>query len=256
MTHDQFINMNNSKNGKSFDYSGHENLELLSQTRLFNDWIYEQIFPGIKGDILEVGSGIGTFSEKIIWDLPNSNITLTDVSTRYVKQLEQKFCHNNSRVSSYKLDLNSKDDCQKIGYGKFDSIIAINVLEHVEHDEFALHQLYDMLGMEGRLIILVPCYRFLYNTIDNDIGHFRRYTKSDLESKIKNTKFSIDQLFYFNMLGVVGWYINGNLGKSPKINSTASKVFDRTVPLLKLVEKIIGRRIGLSLICYLKKTQI
>jgi ubiquinone/menaquinone biosynthesis C-methylase UbiE len=236
-------------------YSGHENLELLSQTRRFNDWIYEQVLPGLKGDVLEVGSGIGTFSEKIIRDLPNSNIIVTDVSSHYVKQLEQKFCNSsNNNVSSYKLDLNCKEDYEKIGYEKFDSIMAINVLEHVEHDEFALQQLYKMLRRRGILIILVPCYKFLYNAIDKDIGHFRRYTKSDLELRIKRTQFSVDRMFYFNMLGIIGWYLNGNLAKRAKVNGTASKIFERTVPLSRYIEKIVGKKIGLSLICYLKKT--
>ena len=236
-------------------YSGHENLELLSQTRRFNDWIYEQILPALKGDVLEVGSGIGTFSEKIIRDLPNSNIIVTDVSSHYIKQLEENFCNSSkNNVSSSKLDLNCKEDYEKIGFEKFDSIVAINVLEHVEHDEFALQELYKMLRRGGILIILVPCHKFLYNAIDKDIGHFRRYTKNDLELKIKRTQFNVDRVFYFNMLGIIGWYLNGNLAKSAKVNGTASKIFDQTVPISRFVEKVVGRRIGLSLICYLKKT--
>jgi cyclopropane fatty-acyl-phospholipid synthase-like methyltransferase len=71
-------------------------------------------------------------------DLPNFNIIVADVSSHYVKQLEQKFCNSSTNnVSSYKLDLNCKEDYEKIGYEKFDSIVAINALEHVEHDEFA-----------------------------------------------------------------------------------------------------------------------
>ena len=235
-------------------YAGHENLECLAQTRRFNDWIYELISPGLKGDVLEVGSGIGTFSKKIIHDLPTSNIVLTDISPHYVKYLEENFCKgDNSKVSSYSLDLNCKEDYEKIGYDKFDSIMAINVLEHVEHDEYALQQLYRMLRTGGILIILVPCHKFLYNAIDRDIGHFRRYTKNELESKIKKTKFTIRQLFYFNMLGIIGWYLNGNIAKKSKVNSGASKMFDRMVPLSKHFEKFAGRRIGLSLICYLMK---
>ena len=128
-------NDNAARDGRLSDhYSGHENLELLSQTRRFNDWIYEQILPPLKGGVLEVGSGIGTFSEKIIRDLPNSNIIITDFSSHYVKQLEQNFCNSGkNNVSSYKLDLNCKEDYEKIGFEKFDSIVAINVLEHVQY---------------------------------------------------------------------------------------------------------------------------
>ena len=238
-------------------YSGHGNLEVLSQTNRFNDWIYEQILPVLRGDILEVGSGVGTFSKRIIRDLPDSKITLTDVSPYYVKQLEQEICNNyknNTRkVSCYKLDLENEADYEKIGYGKFDSIVAINVLEHVKRDEFALRQLYKMLRTEGILILLVPCHKFLYNAIDRKIGHFRRYTKNDLESKIKTTPFVIERLFYFNMLGIIGWYLNGTLTGNSKINGTAYRIFDKMVPLLKYAEIALGKKVGLDIICYLKK---
>jgi hypothetical protein len=60
-------------------------------------------------------------------------------------------------------------------------------------------------------------------------------------------------MFYFNMLGIIGWYVNGNLAKSPKINRNASELFGRIVPLLKYAEKMTAKKIGLSIICYLKK---
>jgi SAM-dependent methyltransferase len=242
---------------KIFHYSGHENLEIVSQNSRFNNWIYKEILPGLKGDILEVGSGIGTFSQKILRDVQHSHITLTDISLPYIKKLEERFSKSNSNnannISTYKLDLNCKADYEEIGYEKFDSIIAINVLEHVEDDIFALQELYKMLKSEGILIILVPCHKFLYNVIDTNVGHVRRYTKKDLEFKIRKTRFSIERMFYFNILGIIGWYINGNIAKNPKINSSASKLFDRIVPLLKYVEAMTGKKIGLSIICYLKK---
>jgi 2-polyprenyl-3-methyl-5-hydroxy-6-metoxy-1,4-benzoquinol methylase len=244
----------------SSDYSGHENLENVSQMCRFNRLMYEEILlPVLKGDyILEVGSGIGTFSEKIIRGQPHSHIILTDVSLSYIKQLEERFYNNNNNnndnISICKLDLNCKADYDKIGYEKFDCIIAINVLEHVKKDEFVLQQLYKMLKKEGILVLLVPCHKFLYNVIDKNLGHFRRYTKEELKSKVKKSQFTIDSMFYFNTLGIIGWYINGSLAKNPKINPTASKIFDKIIPLLMHGERIIGKRItGLSIVCYLKK---
>ncbi|MDE2589986.1 MAG: methyltransferase domain-containing protein, partial [Patescibacteria group bacterium] len=148
---------------------------------------------------------------------------------------------------------NNEQDFIKIGYEKFDSIIAINVLEHVENDEFAIKELYKMLKNEGTLIILVPCHKFLYNDIDAKVGHFRRYSKVDLEFKVKKTHFKIAKIFYFNMLGILGWYINGNLIKSSTVSPTATKIFDRITPLSRFSERILRRKVGLSLICFLRK---
>lgn len=235
-------------------YSGHENLEILSKNQRFNDWIYDEISTELKGDILELGSGIGTFSERIIYNSSlDSNITLTDVDGPYIKKLEERFLGSYNNISVKKLDLNSKTDYELIGYEKFDSIVAINVLEHIENDDFALQQLYKMLRKDGVLVVLVPCHKFLYNVIDKEIGHFRRYSKHELESKIKKTPFRNYRLFHFNVLGIIGWYINGNLARKTKINNTASQVFDRLVPLSRYFERTIGKKIGLSIICCLSK---
>jgi SAM-dependent methyltransferase len=228
-------------------YVGHENLDLISHSQRFNNWLYEEILPGLYGDILEVGSGIGTFTDKLISSFPTSNITLTDISLEYVKKLNNKYS-GNTKISTYQLDLNNKMDYERIGYGNFDSIVAINVLEHVEKDEFALEQLYRMLKDKGTLILLVPCHGFLYNVIDKNVGHFRRYTKSDLGAKIRKTEFAIDRMFYFNALG-----LNGNLFKNSQVNGAGLEVLDVLVPILKRTERITGKRVGLSIICYLKK---
>jgi SAM-dependent methyltransferase len=240
-------------NDELYQYFGHDNLESVSQMARFNDWMYKQVSPALKGDVLEVGSGIGTFSEKIVSDLPHSQITLTDISPFYLKELEKRFS-GNSNISVCKLDLNCKTDYDLVGYAKFDSILATNVLEHIENDVFALRQLYKMLKKDGMLIALVPCHKFLYNVIDTNVGHFRRYTKKDLEFKIRKTHFTIDRIFYFNIVGIIGWYVNGSLAKNPKIDGIAPKIFDRLVPVLAYIERLLHKKIGLSIVCYLKKS--
>lgn len=233
------------------EYSGHENLETATKRKNFTKWVFDVVSPVLKGNILEVGSGLGTFSEHIIQKFPESSITLSDVSPTYVKNLEEKF--GSSKVDAYKLDLNNSEDFRKISHKKFDSIIAINVLEHIEDDKMALQQLRDLLNVSGTLVILVPANKFLYNVIDKSIGHWRRYTKDELRTKVKGSGFGIEHMFSFNILGMVGWYINGNICKNPVINRQASGIFDKLVPAMRIIERLLGRRIGLSIICFAKK---
>lgn len=233
------------------EYSGHENLETATKRKNFTKWVFDVVSPALKGNILEVGSGLGTFSEHIIQKFPESSITLSDVSPTYVKNLEEKF--GSSKVDAYKLDLNNSEDFRKISHKKFDSIIAINVLEHIEDDKMALQQLRDLLNVSGTLVILVPANKFLYNVIDKSIGHWRRYTKDELRTKVKGCGFGIDRMFSFNILGMVGWYVNGNICKNPVINKQASGIFDKLVPAMRIIERLLGRRIGLSIICFAKK---
>lgn len=234
------------------EYSGHENLETATKRKNFTKWIFDEVSPALKGNILEVGSGLGTFSEHIINKFPESSITLSDISNIYMKNLKDRF--GSKRVDVYKLDLNNSEDFQKISHKKFDSIIAINVLEHIENDKLALRQLRDLLNPDGTLVILVPANKFLYNVIDKSIDHWRRYTKDELRTKLQEHQFSVKRIFSFNILGMIGWYINGNIFKNPVINKQASGIFDKLIPIMKIVEKLLGRKIGLSIICFAKKS--
>ena len=240
----------------SDDYVGHANLETISENHRFNDWMYNQIKTRLEekmGNILEVGSGLGTFSEKIFRDMgSSSHLMLTDFSTRYVQTLKTRYS-SFQNVSVDRMDLNNREEYSKIGYGKYDSIIALNVLEHVRDDVLALQELYKMLKNGGILIVLVPCHKFLFNVIDEKLGHYRRYTKKELLCKINETNFTVVCMHYFNTAGMVGWFFNGNLLKNAEINRTASRWFDRLVPVLNCLDRITSNITGLSLICCLKK---
>lgn len=233
------------------EYEGHENLEIISKSQNFNRWMYEEIVSGLKGNILEAGSGQGLFSKWVIQDFPRSEITLSEISQSYLKKLKGKFTAKNIMICE--LNLNNKEDFEKIGYEKFDSIFALNVLEHVKNDEFALEQLYRMLKKDGTLIVLVPCHKFLYNVIDESLGHWRRYTKKELESKLVNRGFKIEKIFSFNTIGMFGWYINGNICKNPKLSQNATKLFDKIIPIEKFLERLFGKSVGLSIIAFSKK---
>jgi SAM-dependent methyltransferase len=238
------------------EYSGNINLEIISENYQFNEWMYEQVNRGLRDmneNILEVGSGLGTFSEKIIHNrLPGSKIVLTDISDKYLLGLKEKYS-SYKNVSVHRLDLDNGDDYRNIGYELFDFIIALNVLEHIKDDQFALRELYKMLRKNGVMVVLVPCHKFLYNVIDENVGHYRRYDKKELVQKVNMTHFHLERISYFNVLGIVGWFFNGNLCKEPRINRFASRWFDRLVPIQRCLDKMILNSTGLSLICYLKK---
>lgn len=236
---------------KLTDYEGHVNLETAVKRKNFTKWVLEETSSKLKGDILEIGSGLGTYSKYFIQNHPNSKIVLSDISSSYIQNLKGKFL--SKTVDVFKLDLNNKADFSKIGYNKFDSIIAINILEHVKDDVFALSELHKMLKENGILIILVPANKFLYNVIDESISHFRRYTKYELKNKLYDTNFTIQKIYSFNILGILGWFLNGNVFKKSEINKNTSSFFDKLVPIMKIIEKFFGRKFGLSIICYCKK---
>ena len=214
--------------------------------------MYDQFKDEIKGDILEIGSGIGTYSEKLINNFPNSKIILSDISESYVEELKKRFAFPN--VESVIFDLNNKAHFQRVGKNRFDTIIALNVIEHIEDDGLALNFIYEMLRQNGKALILVPAHQFLYNNIDKKVGHYRRYSKKTLLDLINKTKFKIDDIYFYNASGILGWILSGNILKKDEIEEDTYSLYDKMIPFIKTIEKhLLFRSIGISLITVLSK---
>lgn len=228
------------------------NLEAISSHSNFTNWVYGEIRPFVNGDVLEVGSGIGIYSEKLIGESRGGTIFLSDIDSSHLRSLKRKFrTFQNVRV--VKLDLNSDSDFSRLKR-KFDSIVCMNVLEHIEEDSLAMKRIRDALRNGGRLILVVPAHKFLYNIHDKKIGHFRRYTKHEVEDKARDLGFEVERIFYFNFFSIFAWYLYGNILKRIKINEGAFGIFDFLVPLLRFLENyVLLKFTGLSLIVILKK---
>ena len=237
---------------ENYSIEGSQNLKTADEAKNFVNWMYSILKPYIRGTILEVGSGIGTYSEKIVKDFKDNRIFLSDIDRKYVAQLRDRFA-SNKNIYCVKLNLNEPADFKNID-GAVDTVIASNVLEHVENDVSALNNIYEILNKNGKFVILVPAHKVLYNCIDKAIGHYRRYTKKEIYQKVAQTQFTIKSIFYFNFLAIFGWYLQGNVLKKTVVDSGKIKLFDALVPFMRFLEKyIMMRKIGIPLIVILEK---
>lgn len=238
----------------SYSQTGKDNLSIIDGNDNFVNWMFEQVKPHLHGNILEIGSGIGTYSKKLIENFNNSKnkIYLSELDKNLVKQLEiQIGSHDN--ISVHSIDLLNLEDFSKTQH-TIDSIFALNVLEHIEADTKALNNIYKSLEPNGTFIMLIPAHNFLYNCIDKSIGHYRRYTKKSVKKLISNTEFKIEKIFYFNFFSIFGWYINGNIFKKNLINENAISLFNKFVPVFKFIETyILRKKAGISIVVVLKK---
>lgn len=233
-----------------FSQEGDQNLKILAGANKFTLWMYEQIKPYLKGHILEIGSGRGNYSKLIIKDFANNKITLSEIDENYIADLQKTFPQAN--VTTIKLNLEKKPDFASLP--PIDSAFALNVLEHVEHDVDALNNLYEKLTPGGTIAILVPAHQFLYNCIDKSVGHYRRYNKKLMRTKVAQTKFKIKTQFYFNAISILGWYWGGNILKKDILSENKMQLLDKLVPVLRFIEKYILRKsIGMSLVTVLQK---
>lgn len=225
--------------GKLADQFG---LEKVSKARNVVRWMYGEILPFVKGDILEVGAGLGTYSQMLYRDFPG-RLFLSDIDPIFVSRLRGLF--DDKRVAVFRWNLEQDIEFQF----KFDTVICLNVLEHIRDDLSALRRLGRLLRLNGVLVLLVPAHKFLYNSLDRTLKHYRRYAKSELKMKLEASGFSVRRLFYFNMFGIPGWYANGNLLKKQETNPAAYGIFDRLTLFFMRIERMLPRRLtGISLI--------
>jgi SAM-dependent methyltransferase len=130
--------------------------------------------------------------------------------------------------------------------GTFDTVFALNVVEHIEDHRLAMSNASRLLKPGGNLIILVPAYQSLYNHFDKDLGHFRRFTKKTLRSFIPTQLIQETKMTYFNFVGIFGWYVSGKLMGNKQISADSMRTYNRLMPIIKLADKVMMGSMGLS----------
>jgi len=232
---------------------GTETLEVISDAGNFNRWMYQTIKPYCSGNVLEIGSGIGNISTYFLND--NFDISLSDLSTGYFKILENKFSGYPNLKDLFTFDFAEKNLEQNYPHliGKYDTIFALNVLEHVPDHEQSIKNCLSLLKPGGKLVILVPAFQSLFNKFDVALEHQRRYTPKTLKKVMAIPGFRIVRTQFFNVMGILGWYVSGKLMQKETIPGGQMRLYDQLVPLWKLVDWFLRPLLGLSVICVVQK---
>ena len=228
-------------------YQGLTTLEVLTEAKNYNRWIAANFYPYIQAPLLEFGAGIGNISELLSSYTP---LCLTDTDARLLAHLKNKFCQSRD-ISVHFFDITQPPPEHLVG--SFQTVIGINVLEHVEDDEKALFHLGHVLKPSGRLLLLVPAKKWAYTDLDRQLGHFRRYEKKELGEKLVKASFQIEKLYFFNIIGLMSWIIRDKIQRSGGLRPYQISSFDSIVPILKRVESKIRMPVGISLIAIAQK---
>jgi SAM-dependent methyltransferase len=218
-------------------------LEKLAQLDRYNYWIYEQIAEALGNRILEIGSGTGNITQFIAAN--GCQVIATDIVPSFRSVLQNSF-GDMPNVSIGQFDLTAKAPDEYVSR-RCDTVVCLNVLEHIEDDNFALQQMREVLIPGGKLALLVPAHQVLYGAFDRALGHYRRYEKGELMRKLERVGFLVRRIKFFSLAAVLPWLINGRLLKRAYMPMRQANLADRLVPLLKL-ERLIGPPFGLSLI--------
>jgi 2-polyprenyl-3-methyl-5-hydroxy-6-metoxy-1,4-benzoquinol methylase len=238
-------------NGENPDPIGEHTLEIISGATRFNYWMYSEIKPFLKGNIIEIGSGIGNISKYIIKD--KFPITLSDYNPQYCNQLEKIFSGDPVVQDILQIDLLVPhfQDKYSMLKEKFDTIILLNVIEHIENDSKAVENCRFMLKPGGHFIALAPAYQWLYCRLDKELGHYRRYSLQKMRDLVQE-QLEVINARHFNFLGIFGWFVFGKIFRNKKLGNEMNS-FDHLVFLARVLDKLTFKRIGLSVIVTGKK---
>jgi len=130
---------------------------------------------------------------------------------------------------------------------KFDTVFSLNVLEHVKNEKQFIENCKKLLKPGGQVVILVPAFNILYNRLDTNLYHYRRYTKKSL-NQVMSEQFEIKKTSYFNLMGIPAWYISGKLFRDNVMKKGKVDLYNKLVPIFKIIDKITLKKVGLSVI--------
>ncbi len=229
--------------------AGYKALQRVRRARRYNDWIWSCLRPYVGDRVLEVGCGVGTFTGYL---RNHEQVVVTDNNEQYLTLLRNRLQHFTNfdfrRIDWEHADLDELRACH------FDTVLCLNVLEHIEKDDNAISTFASVLAPGGRLHLQVPAMNRLYGEIDRTIGHFRRYDRDELTARLRSHGFEIDEASYFNLPGAIGWYLNSRILKRKTVPGLQARVASILVPWLRL-EQRIRPRWGMSLIVVARKVR-
>lgn len=229
-------------------YPGRD-LEAMAFAVRYHRWILQTFRPYLGRRLVEVGAGSGAFSE-LLWELPLESLAMIEPSASMYRLLAERvggLAGGRPLVTYNAVFRRVADEVRR--ELRPDSIIYVNVLEHIADDEGELREVYRTLGPGGRVLIFVPALPWLFGKFDERVGHFRRYTRSELERKCVAAGFRVLLSRYFDLAGVVPWWLKYKLLKSDSLDARAVGLYDRfAVPLTRAVESLLTPPVGKNVI--------
>lgn len=222
---------------------GERTLELMSELETFNRWVFEAIRPYIGRRVLEAGAGIGNFTALLA---DRDLVVAAELEAERVARLDRRFA-DRPNVIAEAVDL-TDPGILRLAAHRFDTVVCLNVLEHIRDHSAALRHMAGVLQPGGRLVLLVPAHPALYGTLDERLGHVRRYRAPELHRLLTAAGLEVERRFALNLFGIFGWWLNGRVLRRSLLPRNQLRLFDRLAPLFQRLERLTGQRVGLSIV--------
>jgi SAM-dependent methyltransferase len=210
----------------------------------YNRWIVEELDPYVGARVLDVGCGTGNILE---FFLDRDLVVGIDIGPEFVDKARDRF-GDRLNFRAQVGDISDPGIVAALSGDPFDSIICVNVLEHIEDDVSALSHMAQLLIPGGRVVLFVPALRFLHGTMDEVDGHYRRYTKRTLRAGFAHAGLDLEEVHYMNLPGMVAWFIDGRILRRRFVPASHDGAFQKLVPRIAAVERKVRPPVGLSLL--------
>jgi len=215
--------------------SGGKILDTLAGAQRFNAWMADTVRPWLGNDVMEIGAGIGNMSRQL--SPGRRRYVATDIDDEHLARLRSRF-RMRPRVDVAKCDVCDTGDFEFFA-NKFDSVVCLNVLEHVPDPATGLKNIHSVLKPGGRAIVLVPQDQRIYGTLDKALGHYLRYSEEQLCRRMVDAGFRVEATIHFNRATKPGWYWNGRVLKRVDFSRFQLRLFDLLTPVWRRLDRFL-----------------
>ncbi|HET8723835.1 MAG TPA: glycosyltransferase [Anaeromyxobacteraceae bacterium] len=229
------------------DEHGSQMLGRLGRAQRFNAWMADVIRPYLGSRLLEIGSGTGNLTRRLV---PRDVYVASDVNPLYIKTL-QNLSADRPYLETRFTDVTDLASYPHLDRG-FDSVVCLNVIEHVDDDVAALRNIREVLSPGGRAIVLVPYGPWNFGSFDEVLGHRRRYTEESLRRAAAEAGLLTTEILRFNRLSSLPWYLNGRILRRKTFGYLQILAVDWMTPVLRRIDRFLPLP-PLSLIAVLER---
>lgn len=216
-------------------------LESLTSAVNYHEWLTDLVRPHLGDDPLEIGSGLGDYAQTWL-DTGLPRITVSDRDPSRFAHLESRF-ETDDRVTVRDIDV---FDAPR---SSFSSLVAMNVLEHIDDDVAALRSAHTLLGPGGKVVMFVPAFPFAMSRFDRAVGHYRRYTVDSLDRAYRAAGLAPESVQYVNAPGLLAWFVGMRLMRMTPTDGPTVRLWDRAVvPVARRVERRVRAPFGQSVL--------
>jgi glycosyltransferase involved in cell wall biosynthesis len=212
------------------DTHGGEILLRMNRAPRYIRWMADVIRPYVGNRVLEIGAGIGNLTLHLV---PRAIYCATDVNPQYLKSL-QRLRANRPYLRITHLDATHADSFP--ANQSFDTVIFLNVLEHIADDCGAMRNIFNVLQNGGAAIVLVPNGPKLFGSLDEVLGHCRRYTEKQLTEAGEIAGFKLERLLRFNRTGVIAWWLNGRVLRRTTFGLAQIRLLNLLTPVFRVMD--------------------